>query len=243
LSVGNYYEKYWTEAGFNPKNATWPELARIYAANINSGFECIDVGCGDGNVSGRWLTAHGCKYIGVDISQQAIKQAESNGFNARQIGDASDLPFEESSFDAAVCIEVIEHLFQPLDAMIEIHRVLRTGGVLVVTTPNIAYWRRRVDLAVLGRWNPLGDMLSVDQPWRDPHIRFFNPGVLRRMLRAAGFQDVRVGAHGGTVVGDLPWIGKRMHGLPRIGAYRAAERVAPALFGYRLHGIAKKARS
>lgn len=243
MSVGDYYEKYWSEGGFNPKNATWPELARLYSANINRGARCLDVGCGDGNVSGRWLKAHGCDYVGVDISQHAVDQAEMNGLSAVRIDDASALPFDAGSFDVAVCVEVVEHLFQPMGAMLEIHRILRPGGILMVTTPNIAYWRRRLDLALLGRWNPLGDTLSVDQPWRDPHIRFFNPGALKRMLRAAGFEDVRVGAHGGSVLGDLPWIGTRMRGLPRIGVYRVAERFAPSLLGYRLHGIARKPAS
>ena len=71
-----------------------------------------------------------------------------------------------------------------------------------MSAPNVAYWRLR-DNMLLGLWNPLGDALAIEQPWRDPHIRFFTPGTLKRMLEHAGFSGAAVGAHGGCFLDHL----------------------------------------
>jgi hypothetical protein len=74
----------------------------------------------------------------------------------------------------------------------------------VATVPNVSHWKQRADLALRGRWNPTGDELSVAQPWRDPHLRFFTPSALERMLRACGFERVAIGGRQGSIVRNLP---------------------------------------
>jgi SAM-dependent methyltransferase len=178
-------------------------------------------------------------YVGVDISAAAIAQAQAAGLDARLIADAAQLPFPACSFDLAVCFEVFEHLFDPLAATRDIFRVLSPGGLLIATVPNVAYWRRRLDLALLGRWNPLGDESSVREPWRDPHIRFFNPATMKRMLQRGGFL-VEVGAHGGSLFRDLPYCGRRFRGRPENSIYAKIERLSPSLLGYRVHAFARR---
>jgi SAM-dependent methyltransferase len=188
------------------------------------------------------LRERGCRYVGVDVAETAIRQAQVSGLDAQLIKDASELPFEDESFDVALMVEVLEHLFAPHSAVAEIHRVLRPGGVLLVTVPNVAYWRRRVDLALLGRWNPFGDDRSVEEPWRDPHIRFFNPGSMGRMLCQAGFVKVGVEGHGGAVLRDLPVVRRFWKGRPS-AAYQAAEAWLPSLLGLRVGAFAVKSLS
>jgi SAM-dependent methyltransferase len=133
---------------------------------------------------------------------------------------------------------VLEHLVRPDHAAAEILRVLAPGGVLVATVPNAVFWRRRLD-AVVGRWHPLGDELSVEQPWRDPHLRFFTPRALATMIAAAGFEDVRTSGHEGALVRELPVV----RGLGRGGvsdAYRRLERRAPGLLAQRINCVARK---
>jgi len=241
MAIDSYYENYWSAKGFNPKGQIWSELEKLYEQNVAPGSRCLDLGCGDGRTSGLWLKNHGCDYLGADISENAIQAARSLGLEAARIEDVTRLPFPDASFDAAVCIEVLEHLFEPQLAVTEVLRVLRPGGILIATVPNIAYWRWRLDLALLGRWNPLGDTLAVKEPWRDPHIRFFNPKTLREMLKSAGFNPVEVRGHAGQFLGDLPWVGRRFRGV--VGAsppYRAMEQLVPSLFAYRLHAVAHK---
>lgn len=240
MSLRDYYETYWSDAGYHPHGSTPHFLSHLLNAYIRTGSKCLDVGCGDGRTAGIWLREQGCDYVGVDVSTNAVREARELRLNARTVDDVSSLPFPDASFDAAVCIEVMEHLFQPQLAAAEALRVLKPGGVLIVTVPNVAYWRRRLDLALLGRWNPIGDELSVAQPWRDPHIRFFNPGALRRMLTSVGFRPVLVSGHGGSLLRDIPWIGKRIWRGKVTRLYRAAETRLPSLFGYRLAAVAFK---
>ena len=184
---------------------------------------------------------HGFTYQGVDVSEHAVARARKRGLNARRISDAAQLPMPDDSFDAVVCIEVLEHLFSPMETMLEIKRVLRPGGVLIATVPNVAYWRRRLDLALLGRWNPIGDVRSVAEPWRDPHIRFFNPGALRRLVASAGMNIVASGGHAGGLLRDLPWLGVHFeHDGDASLMYRWLERAMPSLFGAHIHAIARK---
>ncbi len=242
MTVKDYYEEYWSERGFYPHGQLTPALTTRFESATRAGAKVLDVGCGDGRAAGLWFQSHDCSYIGVDISANAVRDAQALGLDARLIEDASVLPFPDGTFDLVVCIEVFEHLFQPQLAAAEISRVLKPGGVLFATVPNMAYWRRRLDLAMLGRWNPVGDNLSVEQPWRDPHIRFFNRGALRRMLRTSGYASVRVGGHGGGFIRDVPWVGRRLGGGAGTRLYRCLERLAPAVFGYRLDAIAVKRR-
>lgn len=76
-----------------------------------------------------WLRDHGHDYIGVDISENAVRDARSIDINAHRIEDAASLPFSDETFDAVVCIEVLEHLFAPQRALKEILRVLSPVGV------------------------------------------------------------------------------------------------------------------
>jgi methionine biosynthesis protein MetW len=243
-----YYEAYWVPVenrGFEhvaPSRAGLAlprKVAQLVRHTIPPGARCLDVGCGAGHTA-EVLTAHGCDYVGVDISETAVQQARARGLDARWIDDSGALPFAEASFDAVVCFEVLEHIFSPQLSVREMFRVLRPGGVVIATTPNVAYWRRRVDLGLLGRWNPFGYSLAVEQPWADPHIRFFNRGALDRLLASCGFTSITVGGHEGTLLGDLPWIGGRLRAAEASPLYRALEDRLPSAFGCFLHATAHK---
>ena len=236
-----YYERYWT-GKWRPLNEVGTFLSGVISSALAQAANCIDVGCGDGRTAAQW-NRDALDLVGVDVSESAVAAASARGIDARLVEDASSLPFENDSFDAALCLEVFEHLFAPHDVAAEIVRVLRPGGILIATVPNAAYWRRRADLAVLGRWNPLGDVLAVAEPWRDPHIRFFTVRSFERMLRAAGYHPVSVGAHGGGILRDIPGARRLRRKADSSALYQRAERLFPALFGARLHAFGEKAGS
>lgn len=234
--VANYYDHYWsTEELVAGGNQLGPAVERILSEVVSPSSECLEVGCGPGSTVGTWAQSHARSYIGTDVSQAAVEKARSQGLDARLIDDATELPFADASFDTVFCFEVLEHLFDPAAAVTEIRRILREGGSVVVTVPNVSYWRRRVEMLV-GRWNPVGDDFSIERPWRDPHIRFFNPASLRRMLDDAGFADVEIGGNRGRLLGHLPYLA---HVLPDRGTsrlYQRLERRFPALLGERVDG-------
>lgn len=187
-----FYESYWSEDGFSPAGELAPETKRLLERVVRPGLRVADVGCGDGGGLGAWARHHGNPYVGFDVAEGALAKARAAGLNVQLIEDASSLPLESGAVDVLACIEVLEHLFEPYRAAQEFHRVLVAGGTLIVSVPNIAYWVRRVELGLFGRFNPYGDCESVSRPWRDPHIRFFTRGTIESMLEGAGFNDVRV---------------------------------------------------
>ena len=235
---GAYYETYWSEDGYNPVRDLPSAVQEVLASLVDVHTACLDVGCGDGRTEGRWLSQRAGSYVGVDISHVAVDTARSLGLDARVIDDASSLPFASNSFDLVVCLEVLEHMLEPLQAAQEISRVLKPGGVLVASVPNLVYWQRRLEL-LMGIWNPLGDDQSISQPWRDPHIRFFSPASLGAMLGRAGFTEVAVGAHDGTAwTMTIPWL-RRVRGLGLVQPfYDRCQRRWPAACGLRLHAVA-----
>jgi SAM-dependent methyltransferase len=241
MGVHRYYEDYWSESGFNPVRYVNPRLHNVLARHLPPSGGLLDVGCGDGRTLGLWLRDRVGGYIGVDVSETAVARARSLGLDARTVEDASELPFQDASFGAAVSIEVLEHLFAPHKAAAEVHRVLQPGGVFIATVPNVAYWRWRRDLALHGIWNPYGDDESIDAPWRDPHVRFFTPSTIERMLGRAGFGSVDVGAFEGGVlrtwrlagvVRAAPAVRERLH--------RTIERPLLPLFARRVYAVARK---
>ena len=234
-STADYYDRYWS-ADPTPHYEPGHELAALLASNADPEDRVLDVGCGAGNSYARPIAERVASYKGVDASATAVELARCAGLDATVIDDAASLPFPDDDFDLAICIEVFEHLFEPHRAAAEIRRVLRPGGRLVASTPNSLYWRLRLDL-LLGRWNPLGDELGGEQPWRDPHIRFFGPETLTRMLRSAGFGQVEAGAHGGRLLDHLTG---RPTDFGQSHLYRAVERRFPALLGATLHALAVK---
>lgn len=236
--VRQYYDAYWADG---PVTAIPRGLASVLDAHVAGSRRVLDVGCGDGSASGAWLANRCGSYVGVDVSPAAVEAARVRGLDARTIDDAGELPFPADSFDGAICTEVLEHLFDPLGALEEIRRVLRPGGTVVVTVPNVAHWRYRADLALLGRFNPRADSVSASEPWRDPHIRFFTQATLGQVIARAGLQPVRVGGHSELgLLQSLPALrGLASSTAPGPISMRL-DASLPRLFANRLHGVARK---
>lgn len=92
-----------------------------------------------------------------DIAKKAVKistGARQFDFNYWTLNAEKDpLPFEDKSFDLVICAEVLEHLIQsPAYMICQINRVLKTDGLLILTTPNGLYWRNIYRIAVFGSW-------------------------------------------------------------------------------------------
>src|SRR3989344_3027082 len=117
----------------------------IEEINPSEGERILEVGCGDGNYL-HLLSSMGFKrlsLIGVDIDENSLKSAKRN-LKGRRIkllkADVlGKLPFAANTFDKIIMSEVCEHLSDDVKGLTEVKRVLRKGGILVVTVPNHNY--------------------------------------------------------------------------------------------------------
>ena len=108
-----------------------------FAADYVKGREVLDVACGTG-IGSSFLRLAGARSVtGVDVSGACISLAQELYPNcAFMKGDACALPFSAGSFDVAVSFETIEHLSDAASFLDSCLRVLRPGGLLVISTPN-----------------------------------------------------------------------------------------------------------
>jgi SAM-dependent methyltransferase len=163
---------------FSEKHAQ--DLARRFR-----GFRTVvDIGCGTGPLVDE-LARNGATAIGVDSSPGVLEAARKRVPHATfHLGSVTQIPLPDGSVDAAALVEVVEHLDDAiLDAAItEARRVLRTHGLLLITTPNAE------DLALSMRQCPeCGTEFHIYQ-----HLRRWTRAALRSYLEARGFTaDVR----------------------------------------------------
>jgi methionine biosynthesis protein MetW len=161
---------------------------------ITSGTKALDIGCGDGTFAAA-LSAKVPSVSGVDISAAAVAAAIRNGIDAKQVNmDAEPLPFADGTFDTVTCLDVLEHVFDPRVSAREIARVSRPGATLVLSTPNMRYWKH-IRSQIQGRF----PLTSVDEEGYDGgHLHYYTAANLGELI-APWFDVVQVkGIPGGV---------------------------------------------
>ncbi len=141
----------------------------------------LDVGCADGSLLKDFTKLHAIS--GVDISEKLIARATRNGYQHVQMLDASTqpLPYPDKTFDVVVCGECIEHVVDTDWLLCEINRVLKPGGHLILTFPNI-----RTPIGFIMLLFNLPPMYSAR--YRSAHVRDFTTGTVRLALGNSGFR-------------------------------------------------------
>ena len=112
---------------------------KIKLSNLESGISILDAGAGEAQY--KTYCSH-LKYTSQDIAKYD-GQGDGHGLQTKTrdyseidiISDIANIPLDNESFDAIMCIEVFEHLTNPLDALKEFNRILKSGGMLILTAP------------------------------------------------------------------------------------------------------------
>lgn len=145
----------------------------------------LDVGCWDGSTTIEYTrVADGARAYGIEVFQDPASQAAGRGVSVAVMDLERDrFPWPDQSMDLVVCNQVFEHLKNVWLPMSEIARVLRVGGHLLFSVPNLASLHNRALLA-------LGVQPTSIRTF-GPHVRGFTLGQARTFLRAGGVFRIR----------------------------------------------------
>jgi len=140
-----------------------------------------DVGCSRGQFVAAAI-ADGFSAEGVEPAPQIAQAARDAGLPVRT-GLLEDQQYSDASFDALTLFEVVEHLRAPLPLLAECRRVLKPGGILLISTGNAESWTAA---AMGARWD------YFDMARDGGHISFFNPRSMALLAANAGFGVARI---------------------------------------------------
>lgn len=170
----NLFQKYWHTRRFS-------EVLKVLKPVEGP---VLDVGCHSGTFTSRVIHKIGSQKIyGVDISHSAIDLAKKRLPKGNfQVADAAELPFKDNFFDAVICLEVLEHVDDPLKAISEIKRVLKRDGYAVMLVPtdnNLFKW-------VWFLWTMYYPV------WRHAHVQSFSGKNLENVVKKVGLKLEKV---------------------------------------------------
>jgi SAM-dependent methyltransferase len=191
--------------------------AAVWLASRDCGGNYLEIGAGNGST----LLALRDKYerlVGTELSAVRVRELQllfKDSPNVEvMLNNLEDdgLPFGAAEFDTVAMVAVIEHLFDPIGALKECSRVLKPGGRLIVDTPNIAKWTRRIKL-LFGYFPSTASfdegLLCYDGKTPtdlhdEGHMHYFTHRSLRRMaIERAGFRRAEALGYGMTALSRL----------------------------------------
>jgi SAM-dependent methyltransferase len=168
-----------------------------------AGAKVLDVPCASGGFA-RQLALEGAFCVAADrVPARGCARVVAADMNA-------PLPFASGTFDIITCLEGVEHAQNPFQLVREFHRLLRSQGRLVLSTPNIHNLRSRIKFLLRGTlfWFDPREVTGVG------HITVLPYFILKHMLQEAGFRDVSVQWNRrvmpfvpGPVVRMIQWLG------------------------------------
>jgi SAM-dependent methyltransferase len=193
-----YHESLWegVPEGLPPTDARLREgflLGRVRAEGERLGRppRVLDFGCGEGYFADL-LSRAGADVVGVDVAEEPLRRARSRhpGLDVLLVEPEAPMPIEDSSFDVVWTGETIEHIADTPGCLSELRRTLRSGGVLLLSTPAHGplsrLWLGLSPRAFRERFDPRSD-----------HLRFYTRRALEDLLADFGFEEVVVGEAGG----------------------------------------------
>jgi methionine biosynthesis protein MetW len=203
------------------------EVTGMILALVPEGARVLDVGCGTGASTALIRDRRKAEVVGLEPHPDRARMARDRGLDVRagvlDAGAAEGL----GTFDVVLFMDVLEHMVNPVPALEAARSLLRPGGFVAASIPNVAHWSVRLDLA-RGRfdytqWGILDGT----------HLRWFTAEGVRRLFRAAGFELERLDVTAGVWLEDYSqrrpwyWIGRPWR--DRIVRWAAAR--FPTLFG------------
>lgn len=194
----HYFKSYLTKRKSNGKirgkkvafYSYWSKLLRKYLPDDS---KILEVGCGLGFFGE--IMVEKFEYHAIDISEDAIHFAkEELGLSNVAVGNAYKLEYPDHHFDALVAFDVVEHLDTPTKFSNEANRVLKPGGIAIISTPNPLSFGNRVKKDKPG----LTPSMYLDKT----HVSLLNQDEWRTIFEDSGFEIIRLGS---DFLWDIPY--------------------------------------
>ena len=154
---------------------------RLIKPSELAGRYLLDAGSGGGHFS-EAASRHGAHTFSLDVGFKLLKAVDQRCDSQKVLASTLALPFKKSIFDIVLSTEVVEHTASPLTAVNELARLVKPGGLLIVTSPS-RLWNPLVKLATLLRWRPY-----------EGYENFLWPHEITRALKKQDFEiEILVG--------------------------------------------------
>jgi len=160
----------------------------------------LEIGAWDGTTGRFYKTTFKGKLYGIDISTETFKYAKKYFDELKECDlNSEKIPFPDNFFDVVICSEVIEHIYNTDRLLIEIKRILKPSGILIISTPNLASFFNRI--FILFGFQPLATEVSAKvstygNKFRknllpSGHIRNFTYKAFRDIIINNGFYIIK----------------------------------------------------
>ncbi|MGN6373500.1 MAG: class I SAM-dependent methyltransferase [Solirubrobacteraceae bacterium] len=194
----DYHEAVWEALPDNlsPSDAPLRERLLLAHARRLSGVDeapprLLDIGCGEGYFAAL-LVESGLSVVAADVAVEPLRRLRETHphIDLCLLTPDAPLPFDDSSFDAVWAGEVVEHVADTQSWLSELRRVLRSGGTLLLSTPDHGLLRRIAMALSRRRFEQCFDP-------RSDHLRFYTRQTLAALLSDFGFERIDVRGAGG----------------------------------------------
>jgi 2-polyprenyl-3-methyl-5-hydroxy-6-metoxy-1,4-benzoquinol methylase len=166
---------------YSSKDVGYFSLERQIFKNAipENGLRILDIGCGNGVLGAYFRNEQKCEVFGIDINENACMEAQKNLDGVLHANvEVIDLPYETEYFDTIIMGDVVEHLINPVIALKKLLLVLKPGGKIFITVPNIRNWKEVCNLVFHDKWEyDTWGILDYT------HLRFFTKTSIVSMLQ------------------------------------------------------------
>ena len=197
ISMEQYNEQYFQQEWVEKKEPTLQRYLDFLPPALSKTAFCLDIGCSTGRLV-KLLRGKGySNTFGIDIALPALTIGKAGGLDLALASAEKGLPFATNAFDVIFFLDVVEHLTRPYEALVEIRRILKDNGLLVITTPNAGSIIR---LLLGKRWYALKDKT---------HLYYFDSFSMTYILAKAGYRIEKKHTYSGLSLAPLNFVLER----------------------------------
>ncbi len=168
---------------YNPFQKLWHthKLSQVLKLLPENSKKVLDVGCSSGVLTAEIAKAlPKSKVVGLDSYKGAINFAKKKYPHIEFItADANNLPFNRKAFDLVICTETLEHVTDPQKSLLEIKRVLKEDGKVIISMDSGSALFKLVWYF----WTK-----TKGKVWEGAHLHEFNAKILDNLIKEAGFK-------------------------------------------------------